>query len=277
MKRAALLSTIAISAAIFGETGETGEAFAQCVHTTDCASLGYTETSCPNGGLKCPFGTTWSCKGANTQEIIWGGCSGAAPNCEIGQILNSDGSCSNNKISGKTPYGVVVYIDGDGCGQAIALTNTPDFETWSNSRTDLSNLVNYTNEDSALNDYDSCGNTDIILTYIDINKMDFPAAIAVRNYIPAGTSKSKGKWCLPSAGIFNSINNHRTKIDTALTEAGGSPFETTYANYWTSSEHSAKGAWSWNSESKKFWDNAPTYNSGGKDDSYYKVRPVINF
>ena len=35
---------------------------AQCVATTDCATLGYTETSCPNGkGLKCPFGNTFAC------------------------------------------------------------------------------------------------------------------------------------------------------------------------------------------------------------------------
>ena len=35
---------------------------AQCVSTQDCAALGYTETSCPNGkGVKCPFGNKWFC------------------------------------------------------------------------------------------------------------------------------------------------------------------------------------------------------------------------
>ena len=34
---------------------------AQCVATTDCATLGYTEKSCPDGkGLKCPFGNTFA-------------------------------------------------------------------------------------------------------------------------------------------------------------------------------------------------------------------------
>ena len=37
---------------------------AQCVATQDCATLGYTETSC-NGskGVKCPFGSGWFCAG----------------------------------------------------------------------------------------------------------------------------------------------------------------------------------------------------------------------
>ena len=35
---------------------------AQCVATQDCATLGYTETSCSGGsGVKCPFGNSWAC------------------------------------------------------------------------------------------------------------------------------------------------------------------------------------------------------------------------
>ena len=36
--------------------------FAQCIVTQDCATLGYTETSCSGGsGVKCPFGNKWAC------------------------------------------------------------------------------------------------------------------------------------------------------------------------------------------------------------------------
>lgn len=36
--------------------------FSQCVATTDCATLGYTKNSCPDGkGIKCPFGNKWAC------------------------------------------------------------------------------------------------------------------------------------------------------------------------------------------------------------------------
>ena len=35
---------------------------AQCVATQDCATLGYTETSCSgSSGVKCPFGNKWAC------------------------------------------------------------------------------------------------------------------------------------------------------------------------------------------------------------------------
>ena len=40
--------------------------YAQCVATQDCATLGYTETSCNGGkGVKCPFGNKWACLGAD--------------------------------------------------------------------------------------------------------------------------------------------------------------------------------------------------------------------
>ena len=44
-------------------------ALGQCVATQDCATLGYTETSCNGGkGVKCPFGNKWACLGANEEE-----------------------------------------------------------------------------------------------------------------------------------------------------------------------------------------------------------------
>lgn len=32
-----------------------------CTSSPDCESLGYTESSCPNGGVKCPWGDKWAC------------------------------------------------------------------------------------------------------------------------------------------------------------------------------------------------------------------------
>ncbi len=38
--------------------------YSQCVETTNCETLGYTENSCNNRkGLKCPFGEKWLCAG----------------------------------------------------------------------------------------------------------------------------------------------------------------------------------------------------------------------
>ena len=42
--------------------------FAQCVATQDCATLGYTESSCAGGnGVKCPFGNKWACFKSETE------------------------------------------------------------------------------------------------------------------------------------------------------------------------------------------------------------------
>lgn len=42
-------------------------------------------------------------------------------NCKTGDILNSDGTCTSDKVNGKNPIGIVVYISQKGCGQALAL------------------------------------------------------------------------------------------------------------------------------------------------------------
>ena len=58
----------------------------------ESATLGYTESSCPNGGVKCPFGNKWFCGGDNTtickQEGFTNACTGA------GQFGKGE-SCAN--------------------------------------------------------------------------------------------------------------------------------------------------------------------------------------
>ena len=88
MKTYLYLSTAIISVSLAAG----GEAWAQCVSTQDCATLGYTESSCPNGGVKCPFGNKWFCGGDNTtickQEGFTNACTGA------GQLGKGE-SCAN--------------------------------------------------------------------------------------------------------------------------------------------------------------------------------------
>ena len=110
---------------------------AQCVATQDCATLGYTETSCSGGnGVKCPFGNKWACfkseseicndlgftlpcTGTNQTGVgkacngkytecscasgyIWNDssqkCEDATANCVIGALYYADGTCSNDTI-----------------------------------------------------------------------------------------------------------------------------------------------------------------------------------
>ena len=65
MRRYLYLST-AVAGAVM--TAGAGTSFAQCVTTQNCAELGYTETSCPDGtGIKCPFGNTFACTGGSSE------------------------------------------------------------------------------------------------------------------------------------------------------------------------------------------------------------------
>ena len=61
-------SYLYLSTAVAGVmmTAGVGASYAQCVTTQNCAELGYTETSCPDGtGIKCPFGDTFACTGGS--------------------------------------------------------------------------------------------------------------------------------------------------------------------------------------------------------------------
>ena len=74
-------------------------AAAQCAET-DCLKLGYTKLEKCDNGLKCPFGEYWACPKTEEKAVL-GQCTGYAKNCAIGQILNSDGTCTTDKESGK--------------------------------------------------------------------------------------------------------------------------------------------------------------------------------
>ena len=94
-----------------------GVAEAACIQTPNCTTLGYTSTTACEGGLKCPWGNAWFCNiGSGT-----GGNSGNIAACHVGAVLNSDKSCTEGQELGKVPIGIIVYADGKGHGQAIAL------------------------------------------------------------------------------------------------------------------------------------------------------------
>lgn len=288
-------------------------ALGECKPTQDCRALGYKEAPCPERGVKCPFGETWycpihceesyryTCTGANEskgedscgdkysacqcktnykwnstsgkceQIEVLGVCSGAAKNCKIGQILNSDASCSDNKVSGKTPIGVVVAIK-DNCGWAMTASPIGK-NTWStmNSSTGAFQTTNWK---EAVEDYDACGNTQKILQAG--NSKIYPTAWAVAEYVPNGASETKGKWCLPSAGILNSLYTNLNAINNAISKVGGTQLTGDNEHIWSSSEYSSNHAWyfctlnvsspggvNWNRKDTNFSD--------------YVVRPVIEF
>ena len=92
-----------------------GTVEAGCIQTPSCSSLGYSSTTACEGGLKCPWGNAWFC------NVGGGSDNDNAATCVPGAIFNSDRSCSEGQEVGKVPIGIVVYADGKGHGQAIAL------------------------------------------------------------------------------------------------------------------------------------------------------------
>ncbi len=105
-----------------------------CTATPDCKSLGYTQSSCPDGGgVKCPWNTSLMyCPQCKQKDVC--------QSCKVGMILNSDMTCSAEKASGKTPIGVVSQqtITTVGAaikcqGVAVALSNFSGTMNWSNA------------------------------------------------------------------------------------------------------------------------------------------------
>ena len=216
----------------------------------------YTECACASG-------YEWE-NGNCIQASIWGQCTGLAASCTIGDILFSDGTCSTNTVSGKTPIGIVIYISDEGCGQALALKSIGNYE-WGRSGTDISSLPNHTRVTAVL-DLDSCSNTAKIIAEGD--KSTYPAAWAAHEYKTEGTSA--GDWCLPAAGIFNSYYNNQTLVNLGFDRVNGIKF-TTSTHAWSSSELDKN--WAWYSD----FSNAYGLSSHYKYSYFFEVRPVIEF
>ena len=253
-----------------------------CVPTPTCSTLGYTSTTACDGGLKCPFGEAWNCSTNEIKTEITEKITELTNKiteieqkvedletpkevCYIGSILYSDKSCSSNLILGKTPIGIVVYIDGTGGGQALALKSIGDY-AWGGSGTDISGLTNYNSESAASKDYDSCGNSKKIMAAG--NKSKYPAVWAANEYKTEGTSA--GDWCLPAAGIFTSYYNNQTAINLGFEKVGGTTFtDSTVA--WSSSEYNYSNAWT------SYFRNSYGLGWGSKGSASVEVRPVLEF
>ncbi len=245
---------------------------AQCA-VTDCQQLGYTSLQKCDNGLKCPFGEYWACPKVEEKAVL-GECTGYAKNCKIGDILNSDGTCSSDKISGKTPIGVVVYIGGDNCGQALSLKDLGSMY-WSTEYIDISGLPNYTSVSALEQDFNSCDNTQKIIK--QGTSGIYKAAWATVNYVPNSAPVTKSKWCLPAVGVARSMMNNYDKINSGLSKAGGEllpePIVHNYW-YWSSSEYDNYYAWGFRTKFGGADYGGVAYDT--KDRMAY-VRPVLAF
>ena len=250
MRKFTLLTSVLLTAPF-----AVGNVSAQCVATQDCASLGYTETSCENGGIKCPFGNAWACKASS-------GTGRDNPDCTYGAIYYSDGTCVKEFIPEKTAIGVVVYDENN--EKWIMALDSADYDVkWSTEEIDVPEITNYFNEKDAVNDLKSCENTEAMFA-LGIDK--YPVAAAVKNFAPVGAENTKGKWCIPSVGIWNKIQGNYLDISSTFTRVG---FYKLSGFYWTSTERTSQQVWIWNDDIRDFIEN--------KKSDYYgtDVRPVM--
>ena len=195
-------------------------------------------------------------------QFPWGECSGAAASCSLGNILFSDGTCSANNVSGKTPIAVVVYKSGN-CGQAMALKPIGSYQ-WSTEYVIISDLPDLT-QSEATRDFASCENSAKIRA--KGNSSIHPAVWAAHEYNTAGTNA--GDWCLPAAGILTLIKNNQNVINTGFSRADGTQFtDSSYA--WSSSENDSGRAWR-----SDFSYSSGLYNSLKSNSR--EVRPVLVF
>ena len=129
-KRAMLLSVVGacLSVTLLSASEAKAET---CTASPDCKSLGYTESSCSDGGVKCPW---------NPNLLFC--CKKCAPSCEvkicqIGDVLYSDKKCYTcpnvYTLPGIPPIGVVFSS-----GKAVALSDLSGTMNWSNARSSCS-------------------------------------------------------------------------------------------------------------------------------------------
>ena len=168
---------------------------AACIQTPNCTTLGYTSTTACEGGLKCPWGNAWFCNiGSGT-----GGNSGNIAACHVGAVLNSDKSCTEGQELGKVPIGIIVYADGKGHGQAIALESI-EIEKSKNLCSELS-IADY------YETYSSCTIDDRVYSC-------YPATISDLEIYPrCREEKSTDMIYIEGTGITEYANLEEASID----------------------------------------------------------------
>ena len=269
---------------------------AQSIAPPDCASIGYTETSCEGDSLKCPFDTTklycppcdssykYTCSGDNIKNPIGDTCNNkyVACNCvagatfsngecicdtscnTIGNIYYSDGTCSSCNLTDKTPVGIIAYKNES--KHFIVSLETNISMTWSYSSDkygqsgDVAELYNYSTSTEALTDAHATGleQTQIITETYGENATGV-AAVYCYNYAPLALESTRSQWFLPALGeLYTVVVTNNENINKGLTTLGIDILGTGY--HWSSSEPNRLAAWATRPEGTI---NTPVRNSKG--------------
>ena len=146
--------------------------------------------------------------------------------CQIGDILFADKTCSNVLGVDKTPIGVVVDPEKR---KAVSLS---DSSVYSKSECDLPytcNLTENESEDNALNDMNGKQNTDTMYQCVQKNSLYSDLISTTVKYKTEGTKE--GDWYIPSLGEFSQVVNNTT-INRSLFLAGGELADSEYMSWY---------------------------------------------
>ena len=213
-----------------------------CVCATTCkdtatvpANATAVKSNCTACGQTYSIVTGFTCNSGYTKSG-----NSCVKQCQVGDILYSDASCSSSKVSGKTPVGVVAYIAGS-TRFAVALEESSSTLYWSTpSYENLSCLTDYRSVAEAQADFRGATNTSCIINYRSSNS--YPAAEYCNNYKPVSSGTGSSGWYLPAAGELYVMNFSYGAINLGLQKLSKTQLPNAY--YWSSSEsYLTSNAW----------------------------------
>ena len=186
---------------------------AQCVATQDCATLGYTETSCSGGsGVKCPFGNKWACfKSESEYEQEFCDKYGFTLSCNETGYTGAGKAC-NGKYNVCTCASGYEWKDG-GCQKQIL----------NGAQGDL-----YYCNDVVVGV--KAGDMNFYVATQDLGQMDWDhASSECKSYVFCGEAKG----ILPTKDQLLSIYNNKSQVNSLLSTNGGTQLK---SSYWSSSQ-----------------------------------------
>ena len=288
-------SYLYLSTAVAGVvmTAGAGASYAQCVTTQNCAELGYTETSCPDGtGLKCPFGDTFACTGGScandcdklgfkytcTGTGYTGGagsvCGGKYTQCSCASGYEWSGSaCVKEACSSSYKYicSGTGYAGGSGTacdGKYAQCSCAIGYEGKNGSCQFVQPCLN--KADGAYDEYYCCSEKVVgvralgmyfFVSLFDLGMIDRDnASTMAMNYSFCGRTKGD----MPQRDVLLLIYRNKFKIDLLLSQNGGKEIASDW--YWASDSNNY-GRYIVNMSNGQF-DTVPSYGT-------YLVRPVL--
>ena len=235
----------------------------------------------------------------------------------LGDLYYSDGTCSATLEAGKTPIGVIAYLDdpnttnddeiteksqGAGHGLVLCLRNAALGVAWSTEKVSKFTGQEVTSVEDLKRTTNVSGYTNTATLTVDATTADlYPAAKAAKNYTTLSAPTSTTGWFLPSAqqwvkmmkglgGLsegditWNSNwfdNNHSfaTAWENAQAKAGSDQYDSVipFLHYWSSSEYNYNYAVHLDIDARGTGAGYSLYWRYWNKGDTYYVRPVLAF